>query len=414
MNTVELVRGESGGYVGGQAVCLGGRSVVWGGVALRMRGWEFTGWPAGLGDELHATWYPRAEALMAAAPPPSDGYAERLCRVLRPLFGGGMTASPTPMAVRYAHPPALDAGFFSTADLLVERHLAEGYPGRKPTVALQHQARWLQVAGGSVVACHVDDLAAGVRTTVRGRVFVVAAGTVESARLLQVSGLGQPFAGRGITDHAVCYCRFAIPSSSPHYSAAGAARVTLQPVAWQSHSYNVLVAVNSGLFLSRYASGGIEWLDEAVRQRAVIGEVVFLHHCPLLDSNAVGPTDPNWEGPMRLSMRPQPLADAVRRECDEVAARVIRGLGGIPLDGEPVRCTLAPLGNVAHEVGTLRMAAGLGQGVVGSDLRAHGLANLYVCDLSVFPNSPAANPSLTLVALALRLADTIASRFSRR
>ncbi|WP_425567691.1 GMC oxidoreductase [Nonomuraea dietziae] len=34
----------------------------------------------------------------------------------------------------------------------------------------------------------------------------------------------------------------------------------------------------------------------------------------------------------------------------------------------------------------------------------YGRRNLYVCDLSVFPTSPAANPSLTLAALAMRLA----------
>ncbi len=49
-------------------------------------------------------------------------------------------------------------------------------------------------------------------------------------------------------------------------------------------------------------------------------------------------------------------------------------------------------------------------GVVDEQLRVHGLANLYVCDLSVFPTSPAANPSLTLVALALRLAEFLTTR----
>lgn len=38
-------------------------------------------------------------------------------------------------------------------------------------------------------------------------------------------------------------------------------------------------------------------------------------------------------------------------------------------------------------------------------LKYVGVDNLYVCDLSVFPISPPANPTLTLAALALRLAD---------
>ena len=44
-------------------------------------------------------------------------------------------------------------------------------------------------------------------------------------------------------------------------------------------------------------------------------------------------------------------------------------------------------------------------GVVDPDLKFVGYDNLFVCDNSVFPASPAANPSLTLAALALRLAN---------
>lgn len=68
---------------------------------------------------------------------------------------------------------------------------------------------------------------------------------------------------------------------------------------------------------------------------------------------------------------------------------------------EPVRATL---GGVAHEVGTMRMADN-GTGVVDADLRVLGYDNLYVCDNSVLPSSPAANPTLTLAALAIRLAE---------
>jgi choline dehydrogenase-like flavoprotein len=66
----------------------------------------------------------------------------------------------------------------------------------------------------------------------------------------------------------------------------------------------------------------------------------------------------------------------------------------------------AKVGGVAHEVGSLRMA-GDGTGVVDADLRFVGYKNLYACDNSVFPMSPAGNPSLTLVALAERLAAHI-------
>jgi choline dehydrogenase-like flavoprotein len=64
----------------------------------------------------------------------------------------------------------------------------------------------------------------------------------------------------------------------------------------------------------------------------------------------------------------------------------------------------AGLGGVAHDVGTLRMAED-GTGVVDADLKFVAYDNLYACDNSVFPTSPTANPSLTTVALALRLAQ---------
>jgi choline dehydrogenase-like flavoprotein len=53
------------------------------------------------------------------------------------------------------------------------------------------------------------------------------------------------------------------------------------------------------------------------------------------------------------------------------------------------------------------------QGVVDSDCRVHGLANLYVAGSSVFPTSGYANPTLTIVALALRLADHLKAHLGR-
>jgi len=43
--------------------------------------------------------------------------------------------------------------------------------------------------------------------------------------------------------------------------------------------------------------------------------------------------------------------------------------------------------------------------VVDADGRVHGLANLFVAGSSVFPTGGAANPTFTLVALSLRLAE---------
>jgi choline dehydrogenase-like flavoprotein len=62
-----------------------------------------------------------------------------------------------------------------------------------------------------------------------------------------------------------------------------------------------------------------------------------------------------------------------------------------------------------HLMGTTRMGTNRGTSVVDRDCRVHGYANLFVAGSSVFPTSGYANPTLTIVALALRLADRLAS-----
>ncbi|USQ93886.1 GMC oxidoreductase [Caulobacter sp. RL271] len=58
-----------------------------------------------------------------------------------------------------------------------------------------------------------------------------------------------------------------------------------------------------------------------------------------------------------------------------------------------------------HHMGTTRMHADPAKGVVDPDLRLHEARNLYVTGSSVFPTSGIANPTLTLLALTIRLAD---------
>lgn len=60
-----------------------------------------------------------------------------------------------------------------------------------------------------------------------------------------------------------------------------------------------------------------------------------------------------------------------------------------------------------HHMGTTRMADGPDRGVVDASGRVHGMGNLYVTGSSVFPTDGAENPTLTIVALALRLGDRL-------
>jgi choline dehydrogenase-like flavoprotein len=58
-----------------------------------------------------------------------------------------------------------------------------------------------------------------------------------------------------------------------------------------------------------------------------------------------------------------------------------------------------------HHVGTTRMHADPKRGVGAANGRVHGLANLYIGGSSVFPTAGHANPTFTILALTLRLAD---------
>jgi choline dehydrogenase-like flavoprotein len=60
---------------------------------------------------------------------------------------------------------------------------------------------------------------------------------------------------------------------------------------------------------------------------------------------------------------------------------------------------------VDHAASTCRMSADETEGVVDADLRVHGVDNLYVCSNAVFPSIGSINPTVTLTALSLRLAD---------
>lgn len=63
-----------------------------------------------------------------------------------------------------------------------------------------------------------------------------------------------------------------------------------------------------------------------------------------------------------------------------------------------------------HHMGTTRMSDDPRRGVVDRNGRIHGMANLYVAGSSVFATGGAVNPTLSIVALALRLADRLKSR----
>lgn len=78
--------------------------------------------------------------------------------------------------------------------------------------------------------------------------------------------------------------------------------------------------------------------------------------------------------------------------------------------GEPVR--EEHLASNYHLIGTTRMAATPETGVVDENARVFGVSNLYMAGSSVFATGGHANPTLTIIALTLRLADHLKSRLA--
>jgi choline dehydrogenase-like flavoprotein len=67
------------------------------------------------------------------------------------------------------------------------------------------------------------------------------------------------------------------------------------------------------------------------------------------------------------------------------------------------------IGRYAHLIGGARMGTGPEDSVVDRDHRSWAVPNLLVCDGSVCPTQGAANPALTIMALASRLAERLAT-----
>jgi len=100
------------------------------------------------------------------------------------------------------------------------------------------------------------------------------------------------------------------------------------------------------------------------------------------------------------------LDDRTRRTIRE-ANRIQRGI--LAETGATVEWTVGPesTGPAFHHMGTTRMGTDPADSVVRPDLRTHDLANLWVSGSSAFVTSGAMNPTLTIAALALRLADRL-------
>ena len=406
-------------YQGGQGFCLGGRSVFWGGFIPRMSWWEMARWPEPVRWYLEDTGYARAEQLLNRSLQQSP-YQDQVLGYFKREFRDYLALT-APMAVQNTDRSraGIAAGLFSTVDLLMESQITAGpVGGDNLTINLNHAVTELQWEGDRITGVVAHDLISDRQRVYRGRSVVLAAGTVESAKLALLSGLNDPgnLIGQGLTDHPIYFTHFALPAGAELHQAEAAAKFILrhreagQPddQGQPRHRYNILIELGADFNQGRYLDPEIVAAMAAAKDRSMLCELVFLFDAPLLERNRLTQNGPSYVKPL-VDLHSPGISAAEWQEINRVQGEILTALGAEPLANTPLTPREAAPGGVAHEVGSLRMGAGDG-GVVDPDLRFRGYQNLYVCDLSVFPSSPAANPTLTLAALALRLSDELYAR----
>ena len=293
-------------------------------------------------------------------------------------------------------------------------------------------------------ADHVDHVSVstldGRRFTARGQVTVVACGGIDSARLLLLSngvapaGLGNDhdLVGRYFMEHphAIAGRARFVPSADLSFSLIGARTVPghgdelvwagLSPTAAAQDS----AGIGHGVALMFGDGGGAprDDRDADTASAAAAAELVTLgvgtSSNPVLSVR--GEQEPNPDNRVTLGTdldelgQPEAVVTwrmmppdwkTIRTTIELVASSLgAAGLARVEIDpsGTPIEEWPVEIGN--HHMGTTRMADDPTKGVVDADTRVHGIDNLYVCSSAVFPTSGMANPTLTIVALAHRLA----------
>ncbi len=147
-----------------------------------------------------------------------------------------------------------------------------------------------------------------------------------------------------------------------------------------------------GLVLDEMATHSIDWwltgedLAAAENRVQVIGENIHLDY-----------TENNTEGFNRLVAK-----------WKHILAGIDSGDSFFP-HGIYLRKNI-PISGVAHQVGTLRFGTDPATSVLDRNCKSHEIDNLYVVDGSFFPSSGAVNPSLTIMANALRVGEHLLAR----
>jgi choline dehydrogenase-like flavoprotein len=315
-----------------------------------------------------------------------------------------------------------------------------------------------EIAGAADIACHlhanVVDIELGadaraveqlqVRTLggnafrVRPKVAVLATGGIENARLLLASQRGQPaglgnhndLVGRFFMEHPHTLAGAFLPSAAairlglyrPHQrgrvnelgilslSAATRRRERLA-------NFTTSLTGPGGLDpFERGLAAAVAGVDAA---QAGAGKYVLSNECEQVP-NPESRVELSYErdalgmNRVKLKWRLSPQDKRNLRRSHEILARELgrAGVGRLKPGLTEADDWPSDLTGARHHMGTTRMHPDPKRGVVDANGRVHGTANLFVAGSSVFPTSGSANPTLTILALALRLADHLKERFA--
>jgi choline dehydrogenase-like flavoprotein len=258
--------------------------------------------------------------------------------------------------------------------------------------------------------------------SVRARDVVIATGGIENARMLLLSGIGNQHdqVGRYFMDHPKAKVGV-VETYHP-----------LDMSSWQGLSEDAPVWV------------GLKLSDGVQREERILNSYVFLapaferdiarrllrravspRRCRILTVRNYMEQEPDPESRVVLGDELDPVGQArasVRwtlgerdRRTMAVLHRVLRrelqraGVG--ELDSPLLHGGEFPaFQDASHHMGTTRMGRDPRTSVVDPDCRVHDVDNLFVAGSSVFPTSGYANPTATIAALAVRLADHLESR----
>jgi choline dehydrogenase-like flavoprotein len=323
--------------------------------------------------------------------------------------------------------------------------------------------------GSAIARVEARSLGAG-RLTVRARDYVLAAGGIENPRLLLASNLGNDQVGRFFMEHPHARGgRIVRASAWPLLKAfgrrhriggqdlaaliapsgalqrrEGVLNTSLTIVARQPQGRRQFIGMKaySGLkhsmaptkrgralwMVTKKAAGWAQrhvdparpWLLHKLGNLDV-ALLVRGEQAPNPDSRVTltGEKDPTGVPRAKLDWRLSEidvrsvaiLVETLGRELDRLGLGTVepaKWLGSGEWKTDPL-VSSHPIGGY-HHMGTTRMGSDPRSSVTDPEGRVHGLANLWVAGSSLFPTGGWANPTLTIVALALRSAETISRR----